>query len=141
MFINETAERIAKRFLIFCACLYGLAALIHFTHNAEYLSEYPNMPTWITRGGVYGVWAAEALLGLLGLVLLKLRFNRLSATFLGLYAALGFDGLLHYRLAPMQAHSFAMNFTILFEVATGAVLLFVVLKYFAKHHGQRTRAT
>ncbi len=122
-----------RRVLIFCACLYGLAALVHFTHNAEYLSEYPNMPKWITRGGVYAVWAAEALLGVTGLAFLKLGFHRVSAAFLGSYAALGFDGLLHYTLAPMQAHSFAMNFTILFEVATAAVLLFVAVKFFMKN--------
>ena len=127
----------ATRPLIFCACLYCLASFIHFTHNAEYLSDYPNMPKWITRGGVYAVWAGEALLGVLGLVFLKYGFQRVCAALLIVYAALGFDGLLHYKLAPMQAHSFAMNFTILFEVAMGAVLLFVAVKFFMQSRAMR----
>jgi hypothetical protein len=84
------------RILVFCACFYCFATLVHFTHNAEYLAEYPNMPKWITRGGVYFVWASEALIG-----------------------------VLHYTLAPFQAHSMAMNATILFEVAAAAILLLV----------------
>jgi hypothetical protein len=46
---------------------------------------------------------------------------------LGLYAALGFDGLLHYTRAAIAAHSAGMNFTIGFEVAAAAALFFVVV--------------
>ncbi len=42
------------------------------------------------------------------------------------YAALGFDGLHHYHLAPASAHSAMMNFTIWFEVVTAAILLAVL---------------
>lgn len=34
--------------------LYGLA--VHFTHNAEYLSNYPNLPEWFTRSQIDGTW-------------------------------------------------------------------------------------
>jgi hypothetical protein len=33
--------------------LYGLASLIHFTHNAEFLGEYPNMPSGLSRSHIY----------------------------------------------------------------------------------------
>jgi hypothetical protein len=39
------------------------------------------------------------------------------------YAAVGLDGLLHYTLAPMDAHTHGMNFTIWFEVAVASILL------------------
>ena len=42
---------------------------------------------------------------------------------LGLYAALGFAGLLHYTRAPMAHHSAMMNLTIWAEAATAALLL------------------
>jgi uncharacterized membrane protein YphA (DoxX/SURF4 family) len=118
-----------KTKLIVLACLYCLAALIHFTHNAEFLTDYPNMPQWITRSGVYFVWAAEALIGVLGLVLLWRGFTRSGVVLLMLYAALGFDGLLHYSLAPMAAHTFAMNFTIWLEVIAGAFVIVYGAKY------------
>ena len=40
----------------------------------------------------------------------------------GLYAALGFYGLAHYAVAPVVAHSLAMNLTIGCEVAAAALL-------------------
>ena len=57
------------------------------------------------------------------MVLLWRGFVRTGAWLLMLYAALGFDGLLHYGLAPMAAHTFAMNFTIWFEVVAGALVI------------------
>jgi hypothetical protein len=114
---------------MFFACLYCLAALIHFTHNAEFLSDYPNMPKWITRGGVYFVWAAEALIGVVGMLLLWRGFRQSGVVLLMLYAALGFDGLLHYSLAPMAAHTMAMNLTIWFEVLAGAWVIIYGTKY------------
>jgi hypothetical protein len=47
---------------------------------------------------------------------------------IGAYAVFRFDGLLHYTRAPFAAHTPAMNFTIWFEVAAGALLLVGVLK-------------
>jgi hypothetical protein len=118
-----------KTKILLLAGLYCLAALIHFTHNAEFLADYPNMPKWITRGGVYFVWAAEALIGLLGALLLWRGFTRSGVLLLMFYAALGFDGLLHYSLAPIAAHTFAMNFTIWSEVIAGALVIAYGTKY------------
>ena len=33
--------------------LYLAASLLHFVHNAEFLSDYPNLPAWLTRSQVY----------------------------------------------------------------------------------------
>ncbi len=103
--------------------LYVVASLVHFTHNAEYLTDYPNLPPWLTRGGVYLAWIGETSLGILGYVLYRFGWRLTGLALVGVYAAFGFDGLLHYTRAPFDAHTTAMNFTILFEVAAAALLL------------------
>jgi hypothetical protein len=136
---NQLTGMPSTRGLVIFACLYCAAALIHFTHNAEYLADYPNMPKWITRGGVYFVWAAETLIGVGGAFLLWRGYARVGTLLLMIYAALGFDGLLHYSLAPMAAHSFMMNFTILFEVATGVLVISAGAMYL--HRARRFQRT
>lgn len=108
------------------------ASLLHFAHNAEYLSDYPNLPLWLTRADIYLVWTGLAALGLTGYVLYRVGWQLAGLGLLGVYAAFGFDGLLHYARAPFSAHSAAMNFTILFEVLVAALLLLVVLAQFAR---------
>ncbi len=108
--------------LVYCA-----ASLLHFVHNAEYVQAYPNLPGWITRSSVYGTWLGITAGGVLGYLLYKSRLRLLGLIVLCLYAAVGLDGLLHYLLAPMNAHTHAMNFTIWFEVFVAAVLLLYLL--------------
>lgn len=43
------------------------------------------------------------------------------------YGALGLDGLGHYTLAPLSAHTFAMNMSIWLEAATSVLLLTAVV--------------
>jgi hypothetical protein len=107
--------------------LYVVASLVHFTHNAEYLGDYPNLPPWLTRGGIYLAWLGETSLGILGYVLYRFGWRLIGLALVGVYSAFGFDGLLHYTRAPFEAHTFAMNFTILFEVVAAALLLMRVL--------------
>ena len=105
---------------------YSLASLSHYTHNAVYLERYPNMPAWITRSGVMAAWSCVAAVGLSGWLLWRLVHRLIGLAVLGLYALLGFDGLAHYCLAPISAHSFDMNFTIWAEALAGAALLGIV---------------
>ena len=105
------------------ALLYSVASLSHFVHNAEYLAAYPNMPGWITRVGVYGAWLGVAATGACGGILLYLGFKKTGFLTLGIYGGLGLDGLMHYSLAPMRAHSMGMNVSIWAEVISGAALL------------------
>ena len=107
--------------------LYVVASLVHFTHNAEYLSDYPNLPPWLTRGSIYLAWIGETSLGILGYVLYRFGRRLIGLALVGVYAAFGFDGLLHYTRAAFDAHTFGMNFTILFEVVAAALLLMRVL--------------
>ena len=117
--------------------LYAVASLVHFTHNAEYLGDYPNLPPWLTRGGVYLAWIGETSLGILGYVLYRFGWRLIGLALVGVYAAFGFDGLLHYTRAPFGAHTMAMNFTILFEAAAAALLLMRVVMLAAAPHSRR----
>ena len=107
--------------------VYGVASLIHFVHNAEFIAEYPNLPSSWSRAGVYFAWIVLTVVGIAGWLLVSRRYLVIGLVLLAIYAALGLDSLGHYVLAPLSAHAFAMNATILLEVtAAGLVLVEVV---------------
>lgn len=111
-----------NRALLTLVLVHAAASLLHFAHNATYLADYPNMPTWISPMGVYAVWLAEAAVGACGVILL-LRGRSAGLVLIAIYALLGLAGLDHYTLAPISAHTIAMNATIWLETATGIALL------------------
>jgi hypothetical protein len=105
---------------------YAAASLLHYAHNAEFLSDYPNMPAWLSRTKVYSAWLALSALGAVG-YLLFLRGYRLAGLLaLGAYAAAGLDSLSHFVLAPPAAHTAVMNATIWLDAGTAALLLVAV---------------
>jgi hypothetical protein len=106
--------------------IYGAASLCHFVHNATYIQDYPNLPAWLTPVGVYVSWCVIAAIGVLGYWLYRKVSRGLGLVVIGIYALFGFDGLGHYMLAPLGAHTFAMNASILTEVVAAAVLLVYV---------------
>ena len=114
-----------NRSLLALVIVHAAASLVHFVHNATFLADYPNMPGWISPAVVYGVWLAQAAVGAAG-VLLFLRGRTIGLALIALYAVFGFGGLDHYTLAPIAAHTPAMNATIWLESATGAILLVFV---------------
>jgi hypothetical protein len=116
------------RALIVLLLLYAAMSLVHFAHNAEYLSAYPNLPAWLTRPDVYLAWGALTLLGLCGYALYRCASARAGLLLLLLYALLGFDGLLHYQRAPFAAHTAMMNFSIWGEVVAATLLLAFLLR-------------
>lgn len=105
------------------AAAYFVTSLGHFTHNAEFICEYPNLPAWLTRAKVYASWAAITSVGAVGFLLIRKQFMVAGLLLVAAYAAMGFDGLGHYALAPMEFHTFVANLTILSEVASAALLL------------------
>jgi uncharacterized membrane protein len=121
--VTDGAAGRARRALPWLAILYGVASLLHFTHNAEYLAQYPNLPASWTRADVYVAWCALTVLGLLGYALYVGGKRAAGLSLLALYAVSGFAGLLHYTRAPMAHHSGTMNATIWTEVITAAALL------------------
>ena len=120
--INRGSETLPWFFV-----LYSAATLLHFAHNAEYLIQYPNLPASWSRAEIYAAWCCLMALGLLGYGLYALGPRRIGLTTLGLYACLGFGGLLHYSRAPMAHHSSMMNLTIWTEAIAGTLLLVNVI--------------
>jgi len=101
---------------------YFVASLLHFTHNAEFIAFYPNMPAWLTRETVYLAWLAVTSVGVAGIVAARFGLGALGALLVGIYGALGLDGLAHYSLALCSEHTLGANLTIWFEVVAGVLL-------------------
>jgi hypothetical protein len=125
--MNSTSRWIKDWTLEVLLAVYLGASLLHFIHNAENVQAYPNLPGWITRSSVYATWLGITAGGVLGYVLFRFYFRLLGLIVLCLYAAAGLDGLLHYLLAPMGAHTRGMNLSIWFEVVVAAILLIYLL--------------
>jgi hypothetical protein len=102
--------------------LYCLASLVHFSHNAEYIAFYPNMPASLTREKVYLAWLAITGIGAIGVGLSFIGWRIAAAILFVAYGSFGLDALGHYALALCSQHTLAMNFTIWFEVIAGALL-------------------
>ena len=108
--------------------LFAAASLVHFTHNAEFLADYPNMPASLTRGNVYLAWLGMTAVGAAGWLCLRRGWRAAGLVLLAIYAGLGLYSLGHYVLAPMSSHSLGMNATILAEVSAAALVLLEVVK-------------
>lgn len=119
--------------LLTLTAAYFLTSLGHFSHNAEFICEYPNLPAWLTRAQVYAVWAAITSVGALGLLLMRKKYMATGLLLVAVYAALGFDGLGHYAVAPLELHPLMANVTILSEVAAASILLPVALWLLTSH--------
>jgi hypothetical protein len=120
---------------------YSVASLAHFTHNAQYIAYYPNMPTWIGADTVYLAWLGVASVGAAGLVARRFGFQLFALLCFFAYGALGLDGLAHYTLALCSEHTFLANLTIWSEVLTGLFLLLVCAVMFSRCLLVRTAAT
>lgn len=122
------SERPAVRIdlLLIFLLLYGAASLFHYAHNAEFLGDYPNMPAWLSPALVYGAWLGVTAVGLAGFFLIRWGYQFVGLAVLGVYGALGLDGLGHYALAPLSEHTFTMNVSIMLEAVTAVVLLTAV---------------
>ena len=125
-------SQLPKPFLVLVAA-YFITSLGHFAHNAEYLCEYPNLPAWLTRTKVYAAWLAITSVGLVGFILIKNKLIPAGLLLVAVYAALGFDGLGHYAVAPMAHHTLGANITILSEVAAAALLLPATVYLLVRH--------
>ena len=118
-----------NRSLLALVLVHAAASLLHFVHNATFLADYPNMPEWITPGGVYAAWLGEAAIGAAGVILFLRGRTMIGLALIAIYAVLGFGGFDHYTLASISAHTLAMNATIWLEAATGLALLAFTASY------------
>ena len=138
--MSDHTRRPTARALLILFLVYAGASLVHYAHNAEFLAEYPNMPAWLSRMKVYAAWLGATTLGLFGYLLVRRGYQIAGLCVLAISAALGFDGLGHYSLAPLSAHTPLMNLTIWLEAASAALLLVAVGRAAAKHLRAKTTA-
>ena len=124
---TRRAVHLAKPYLLLTA-IYFLASFGHFSHNAESICEYPNLPPWLTASKVYAAWAAQTSVGVLGLHQLRADKPGRGLALMAMYAALGLAGLDHYAVAPIQFHTLAANLSIFGEVIAAAALLIATLR-------------
>lgn len=110
---------------------YCAASLLHFAHNAIYLEAYPNLPASFSSARVILAWLAVTAIGLLGYLLMRAGWQLTGLLVVGMYALIGFDGLAHYAVAPLSAHTPMMNLTIWVEVLAAAVLLIAAARRLA----------
>jgi len=118
--------------------IYGAASLVHFLHNAVYLESYPNMPVWLTPLRVLASWLVVAGTGAVGYWLVRKGSTAAGLAAIALYAAFGFASLDHYAIAPVSAHSLAMNATIVAEVVAASVLLVAIAGRVIRRSESRT---
>lgn len=138
--MGADTPRQATTALMLLLLTYGLASLFHYAHNAEFLADYPNMPGWLSRTKVYFAWLGVTAVGMTGYLLFRRGHKLIGLSVIALYAALGFDGLAHYSLAPMSAHTATMNVSIWLEVAAAALLLIVVAALMTKQVAAKASA-
>ena len=119
-------ETVPNSVLLFLILTYCAASLLHFVHNAVYLHDYPNLPASLSAARIYAVWCGVTAVGVLGYWLRRAGYRVAGLVVIAIYAALGFAGLDHYALAPVSAHSLAMNLTIGLEALAAAALLIAV---------------
>jgi hypothetical protein len=112
----------ASRILPWTLLMYFAASLLHFAHNAEFIAQYPNLPTSWSRSDVYLAWCFLTMVGIAGYISYARSRSLAGLTLLATYAALGFGGLLHYTRAPLLRHSLMMNMTIWAEATTASLL-------------------
>jgi len=112
-------------YLFALLAIYCAASLVHFVHNAQFITEYPNLPAWLTSSEVYLAWLAVTSVGAAGVAIAMSGHRVFGLVLIAGYAALGFAGLDHYTRAPLSAHTLAMNATIAFEVVAASALLTV----------------
>lgn len=119
------------RLLPVLIAIYLIASLLHFIHNAEYLTDYPGLPPGWTRLGVYAAWFGVTATGLSGVWLVRRGWQFCGLVLLAIYALLGLDSLGHYLVAPLASHTHVMNVSILAEVAAALAVLGETVRQFA----------
>ena len=101
--------------------------------NPYWSGVFPAITTQMHKDGSLDLDAtahhAEVLIksGVSGLILYLRNWHALGLLLVGVYAAFGFDGLIHYSRASFAEHSVAINLTIWFEVVAAGALMVVVV--------------
>lgn len=128
----DAREPARSNLLLALLMVHMTASLWHHLHNGWFADEYPGMPSGFPPAIAYVAWGLTSALGLAGYFLACNGRRLLGFGMVGLYAAYGLLAFTHYTLAPMTAHTFVMNATILSEALTALMLLGTVLVFLVK---------
>ena len=123
----EAREPARSKLLLAVLILHIAASLWHHIHNGRFADEYPNLPGGFPVWIAYTAWGVTTAVGLAGFYAVCNGYRLLGFGTLGLYAAYGLLAFSHYTLAPMSAHTWVQNATILSEGLTAVLLLVTVL--------------
>ncbi len=126
---RQTTSSLIPGYVWGLVALYCIASLLHFSHNAEYIAFYPDLPLWLTREKVYLAWFAVSSVGLVGVALAATGWPITAAVFFVAYGLSGLDGLGHYTLALCSEHTIATNLTIAFEALAGVALAISAFRF------------
>lgn len=132
-------DRHWRKPLVIFLILYCVASLVHFAHNAEFLSDYPNLPETWSRAGVYLVWLGITAIGISGWLLIVCGYLRSGLLVVAVYAVFGLDSLGHYVVASFSEHTLAMNSTILFEVIAAFLVLVEAMRQLIMQFSRKTK--
>jgi hypothetical protein len=130
--VNTERDPGRSKLLFALLLAYMVGSFIHHFHNAQFIDEYPNMPSGFPVALAYVVWGAVTLVGLAGYCGVRRGHELLGLGAMGVYAAYGLLVLGHYRLAPFSAHTLGANATIGLELLTAAPLLAAVMFFLVK---------
>lgn len=121
-------KQLDTRLLTGVLIVYAFASLFHHVHNATFLTAYPNLPSALSVLNVYAAWAAVTTIGVVGFVLVRFKHFAPGLLALAIYGACGLDGLAHYVVADFSSHTRMMHASILFEVASGLLLIMLAAR-------------
>jgi hypothetical protein len=127
--------------LLILLLVYCSASLFHFVHNEIYIADYPNLPAWISAAGIYITWFGVTFIGIIGYLLIRFGKELIGLVTVAVYAAFSLDGLAHYSLAPISAHTFTMNLSIWSEAVTAVVVIIAVTVMLINHFKNRPEGT
>ena len=130
--MNSARDPARSGLLLAVLSAYIVGSFIHHFHNAQFIADYPNMPTGFPPAIAYVVWGTVTAVGLAGYYAVRRGYEILGLGALGLYGAYGLLVLGHYQLAPISAHTVGANVTIWIELVTGALLLGTVAVFLVK---------
>jgi hypothetical protein len=120
--------------------IFLVCSLIHFVHNAVFLTDYPGLPQTWKPSGVMAVWLVMGALLVSGGIALKRGRPVIGTILLAIAVIMGFDSLAHYVVAKLTAHTFVMNLTIFLDVGAAILLGIALVRGWMKPVANSTHA-
>jgi hypothetical protein len=136
------ARRLPRHLWILAVVLY-CSSLIHFSNVTKYIGFQSGVPEWASPLSAHVAWFLMSAVATLGVILEGLGRRKTGVALLASYGFLGLSSLRYY-LAPLSAtYTFTINFTIVLQASTGALLMAASAHFLARagsHSMARSRS-